>query len=70
VNTIRGTLQPSVVVVLIGWSIVLIPIILVNATDPYCEFTHCLEAAWEWFVVWVLGCLVFLAIGFLTRKRT
>ena len=69
-NTIRSTLQPSVVVVLIGWTIVLIPIVLFNALRPYCESSHCLEAAWEWFVVWVLGCLVFLAIGFLTRKRT
>jgi hypothetical protein len=69
VNTIRSTLQPSVVVVLIGWTIVRIPIIFLKASRPDCQSTGCLRAAWQWFVVWVVGCLVFLAIGFLTRKR-
>ncbi len=71
-NALRGTLRPWVVVALIGWMIgVGIPIIfrgggvrsiLQCGEDPAC-------GDWPWGAIWVVGCLVILTIGFLTRKR-
>jgi hypothetical protein len=72
VNVIRGTLRFWVLMALIGWMVVVgIPIIFSGggvrgiarcADDPTC-------GAPPWEVTWVVGIVVILAIGFLTRSR-
>jgi hypothetical protein len=72
VNVIRGTLRFGVVVALIGWMVVIaIPIVFSGggvrnlsfcADDPSC-------GAPPWGAIGVVGIVVILAIGFLTRFR-
>ena len=74
-NAIRGTVRLWVVVALIGWTIAIaIPIIfqggsvrgILNCVGDPCQ----VRGGWPWEWILVVGCLVILAIGFLTRKRT
>jgi hypothetical protein len=70
VNVIRGTFRPWVVVALIVWMVgVGIAVLFRGSGVRTIIDNRGTGNDWPWEAIWLLGILVIIAIGFLTRKR-